>query len=149
MKKKIIVGIIVVVVIFAGLLLIARTFYPTNIAATAPHHGEEMLRTRHYKIDLKTFVAETEKIIPTLSTYGRSWRFDGTDAGQDLAFIRAEVPVVVFTDDLEIRAETDSANGGIVVNIHSNSRVGKSDFGENRRHVLQVLEALDAKFAKN
>jgi uncharacterized protein (DUF1499 family) len=149
MKKKIIVGIIIVVVFFAGLLLVARTFYPTNIADTAPNHAEEKLRTRHYKTDLKTFIAETEKIIPTLSTYGRSWRFDATDAGQDLAFIRAEVPVIVFTDDLEIRAENNAANGEIIVNIHSNSRVGKSDFGENRRHLLQILEALDTKFAKN
>jgi uncharacterized protein (DUF1499 family) len=146
MKKKIIFGIIVVVVIFAGLLLIARTFYPTNIAETAPAHAEEILRTRHYQIDLKTFIAETEKIIPALSTYGRSWRLDATDAGQDSAFIRAEVPVVFFTDDLEIRAEKDASAGGIVVNIRSNSRVGKSDFGENRRHVLQILAALDARF---
>jgi hypothetical protein len=146
MKKKIIVGIIVIVVLFAGLLLVARSFYPTNIAETAPDHADAGLRTRRYQTDLKTFVAETEKIIPTISTYGRSWRFDGTDAGQDLAFIRAEVPVVVFTDDLQIRAERDAADGGIIVNVHSNSRIGKSDFGENRRHVLQILEALDARF---
>jgi len=144
MKKKIIVGVIVIVVFFAGLLLVARTFYPTNIAETAPNHAEESLRTRHYRTDLKTFVGETEKIIPTISTYGRSWRFDGTDARQDLAFIRAEVPVVVFTDDLQIKAEKDAT--GTIVNVHSNSRVGKSDFGENRRHVLQILEALDKKF---
>jgi uncharacterized protein (DUF1499 family) len=146
MKKKIIIGIIVVIVVFAGLLIVARTLYPTNIADTAPNHAEAALRTRHYKTDLKTFVAETEKIIPTLSTYGRNWRLDATEAGQDLAFIRAQVPVVVFTDNLEIRAESDAAGGGIIVNVHSNSRVGKSDFGENRRHVLQILEALDARF---
>ena len=146
MKKKIIAGMIVVIVLLAGLLLVARTFYPTNIADTAPDHAEEKLRTRRYKTDLKTFVAETEKIIPTLSTYGRSWRFAATDAGADLAFIKAEVPVVVFIDDLQIRAEKDASAGGIVVNVHSNSRVGKSDFGENRRHLLQILEALDARF---
>ena len=145
--KKIIIGVIVViVVIFAGLLLIARTFYPTNIAATAPDQTEENLRTRHFKTDLKTFTAETQKIIPTLSTWGKNWKYIATDEAENSAIIKAEVPVVVFTDDLQIKAEKVAASGEIIVNVRSNSRVGKSDFGENRRHVLQILEAMDAKF---
>ena len=144
--KKIIIGVIVVVVIFAGLLLIARTFYPTNIAATAPDHAEENLRTRRFKTDLKTFTAETQKIILTLSTWGKNWKYIAADESENSAIIKAEVPVVVFTDDLQIKAEKDAASGEIIINVRSNSRVGKSDFGENRRHVLQILEALDAKF---
>jgi uncharacterized protein (DUF1499 family) len=148
MKKKIIIAIIVVVGLLAGLLLTARTLYPTNIADTAPNHAEEKLRTRRYQADLKTFAAETEKIVPTISSWGSNWKYVGTETGETSVIIKAEVPVVVFTDDLQIKAERDSAGGGIIVDVHSNSRVGKSDFGENRRHVLRILEALDAKFAK-
>lgn len=148
MKKKIIIAIIAGVVSAAGLLLAARIFYPTNIAATAPDHAEEKLRTRRYKTDLKTFTAETENIIPAISSWGKNWKPAGSEAGENSAIVKAEVPVVVFTDDLRIAAETDAAGNGIIVNVHSNSRVGKSDFGENRRHLLQILEALDAKFAK-
>ena len=147
MKKKIIIGIIGVVAGFMGLLIIARTFYPTNIAGTAPEHAEAALRTRRYKTDLKTFRAEAEKIIPTLSTWGRNWRYIGAEENETAVTIKAEVPVVVFTDDLQIKAE--KAPDGIAVNVHSNSRLGKSDFGENRRHVLQILETLDAKFKNN
>jgi len=147
MKKKIIVGIGIGVASLVGLLVAARTFYPTNIAGTAPEHVEAVLRTRSYKTDLKTFRAETEKIIPTLSTWGRNWRLISAEENETSALIKTEVPVVVFTDDLQIKAE--KSIDGIVVNVHSNSRVGKSDLGENRRHLLQILEALDAKFGKN
>ena len=37
---------------------------PTNVAETS--ESSETLQTRHYKTDLQNFVAETEKIIPTL-----------------------------------------------------------------------------------
>lgn len=147
MKKKLIIGGIVAGVLSAGLLTVTRTLYPTNIAETAPNHEEEKLRTRRYKTDLKTFATETQRIIPTLSTWGKNWKYVGTDETENSATIKAEVPIVVFTDDLQVKAEKDAADGMIIVNVHSNSRVGKSDFGENRRHVLQILEALDAKFS--
>jgi len=117
---------------------------PTNIAETSEE--SDALETRHYKTDLQNFVAETEKIIPTLSTYGQSWRIVESKTENTSATIKAEVPVIVFTDDLEIRANLDEEKGEIAVSIHSASRVGNSDFGENRRHILQVLEALDEKF---
>lgn len=131
------------------MLTVTRTLYPANVAETAPNHEEETLRSRRYKTDLKTFAAETQKIIPTLSAWGKNWKHAATDETENSALIKAEVPVVVFTDDLVVKAEKDAADGTIIVNIRSNSRVGKSDFGENRRHVLQILEALDKKFSRS
>ena len=147
MKKIIVFGTIAAVFIFAVLLLIGRTYFPTNIADTAPGHAEAALRTRRYRTDLKTFRTESEKIIPTLSSWGSNWRLAGSEETETAVLIKTEVPVVMFTDDLQIKAE--KAPDGVIVNVHSNSRVGKSDFGENRRHVLQILEKLDAKFGKN
>ena len=117
---------------------------PTNVAETS--ESSETLQTRHYKTDLQNFVAETEKIIPTLSTYGKSWRVVESTTENNSATIKAEVPVVFFTDDLEIKAIKKTEKNEIIVNVHSASRVGKSDLGENRRHILQILEALDKKF---
>ena len=117
---------------------------PTNVAETS--ETSEALKTRHYKTDLQNFVAETEKIIPTLSTYGQNWRVIESKTENNSATIKAEVPVVIFTDDLEIKANIDKEKGEITVDVHSASRVGNSDFGENRRHILQILEALDKKF---
>lgn len=145
MKKKIIFGAIGLVAAAVGLLTVTRTLYPTNVAETAPDQAEEKLRTRTYKTDLQTFAAEAARIVPTLSTYGGSWKYTATEQDENSVVIKAEVPVVVFTDDLQIKAE--KAADGIRVNVRSSSRVGKSDLGENRRHVLKILEALDARFA--
>src|SRR5688572_13536376 len=98
MKKKIVIGVVVIVVLLIGLLAVARTFYPTNIAATAPDHAEEKLRTRRYKTDLKTFAAETGRIVPTLSSWGKNWKYVATEETETGALVKAEVPVVFFTD---------------------------------------------------
>jgi uncharacterized protein (DUF1499 family) len=149
MKRKILVGVIAGVVLSVVLLSVTRTFYPTNIAETTETHSEEKLRTRRYATDLQTFAAETEKIAQTLSTWGANWKYIAAEKNENSVLLRAEVPVVVFTDDLQIKAEADGRGDGIVVNVRSNSRVGKSDFGENRRHVLKILAALDARFMRN
>lgn len=117
---------------------------PTNVAETS--ETSETLQTRHYKTDLQNFVAETEKIIPTLSTYGKSWRVVESKTENDSATIKAEVPVLFFTDDLVINANFNEEKNETTINIRSASRVGKSDLGENRRHILQILAALDEKF---
>ena len=145
LKKKIVIGSIVLGVLSAGLLTVTRTLYPTNVVDTSLNPQEEKLQPRRYRTDLETFAAEAQRIIPALSTWGRNWRYVSTDRKENSVLVKAEVPVVVFTDDLQIKAEKD-ADETIVVNVRSASRVGKSDLGENRRHVLQVLEALDARF---
>ncbi|CAN5357711.1 hypothetical protein BH10ACI1_BH10ACI1_01650 [soil metagenome] len=120
---------------------------PGNMAETSADAQDESLKTRRYKTDLKSFVAETEKIIPTMTKYGKNWTIAASNSDETSASIKAEVPVVVFTDDLEVKAENDKEKNEVIVNIRSASRVGKSDLGENRRHVLQILAALDQKFA--
>ena len=118
-----------------------------NVAETSEESRD--LKTRRYKTDLQNFIAETQKIIPALSTYGRSWRVTQSETENDSANIKAEVPVIFFTDDLEIKASFDAVKKETVVDIRSASRVGKSDFGENRRHISQILNALDEKFDRH
>jgi uncharacterized protein (DUF1499 family) len=60
--------------------------------------------------------------------------------------IRCEVPVLFFTDDLTITIREQ--NEQTHVDVESRSRVGRGDFGENRRHIIQVLHALDARMNK-
>jgi uncharacterized protein (DUF1499 family) len=121
---------------------------PGNTAQTSPDNQDTALRTRRYKTDLPTFVGETKTLIPTVSTYGQDWKVVSSEAAGNSAVLKIEVPVVIFTDDLEIKADFDAEKGEVIVNVHSTSRVGKSDLGENRRHVLQILEVLDEWFLK-
>ncbi len=119
---------------------------PGNAAETSADATDANLKTRHYKADLETFVGETEGLIPTMATYGKNWKVISAHIYGNTATIKTEVPVVFFTDDLEIKITQETAANEITVNIHSKSRVGKGDLGENKRHIRQLFKVLDEKF---
>ena len=55
-----------------------------------------------------------------------------------------EVPVAGigwFIDDMRVTLSEE--NGTTIVNAQSQSRVGRGDLGENRRHVVQLFTVLD------
>ena len=148
---------IILLAVLALIGLYAKFRSPGNVAETSPAPVDAGLQTRRYEIkgDLTTARKEIEQIVRTLTTYGKTWRVatqsDNPNAtfneaeSPTLSIIRAEVPVVVFTDDLQIRLRQYAPNR-IAVDVKSASRVGKSDFGENRRHIKQLLTALDNHF---
>ena len=58
--------------------------------------------------------------------------------------LEAEVPVARmnwFVDDLKVTLS--EANGATTVNVQSQSRVGRGDLGENRRHIVQLFTVLE------
>ncbi len=123
---------------------------PGNVAQTRPDHPEPALRTRRYprRGDTAAFRQSVEAVLAARTTYGRSWRLAGTTPTPDGGFtVRAQVPVLFYTDDLEVRFQPDPTNTHWLVNVTSRSRVGKSDLGENRRHVVQLLEALEGRMS--
>jgi hypothetical protein len=127
---------------------------PSNIAQTRPDHPDPGLRTRRYPghTDLLAIRRTVEETISSLATYGQSWRLAGTTPATDPAggfTVRAEVPVLLYTDDLEVRVQADENGTYWLVHVHSQSRVGKSDLGENCRHVKQLLKALDEKLSES
>ena len=123
---------------------------PGNVAETSADAQDTSFRTRHYQIDFDGFIDETKKIIPTLTTYGKNWKLSGNEINNqhNSAVIRVNIPVVFFVDDMEISAVKDANKDEIQVDVRSSSRVGKSDLGENKRHVRQLLDALDGKFGR-
>ncbi len=136
----------------AGLAGLAIT-NPGNVAETSDDAKDESLKTRYYQVVFEKFVEETKKLIPTMTTYGQNWKLagGGGEVGNDESqhgseTLIVEVPVAFFIDDLEINAVKEADAGKIKVNLYSKSRTGKSDLGENKRHVLQLLKALDEKF---
>jgi uncharacterized protein (DUF1499 family) len=146
MKKMLIYIVIVIFILLAGIFILGR-FYPDNIAETAPDGGKKNLKTRIYQTDLETAIKTVKEIVPTLSTYGGNWKITGESENIEKGkIIKAEVPVVVFTDDLEVYVQ--ETEKGVSIDAKSNSRVGRSDFGENARHIRQLLTALDEKFNK-
>lgn len=143
MKKVLIAVLILVVLGIGSILFIGRTYYPDNIASTTPDGGPKGLKTREYTAEVERVRTESSKIIGSLSTWGGSWKLVDEAVGDSETRLKAEVPVVGFTDDFEVTIKK-SGEGKSVVNVKSSSRVGKSDFGENARHVRQFLSALDS-----
>lgn len=148
MKKAIIISSAVVLLLAGLIIFIGRTFYPDNIARTTADGGEKGLKTRIYQTGPDRAAEAVRETIPQLSTYGQSWRLlTETKDGEDRV-IKAEVPVLVFTDDLEVRIKNGPDAEVIRLDVVSRSRVGKSDFGENARHVRKLLESLDQKLSR-
>lgn len=124
-----------------AVLAVLGALNPTNFAATQADHPDARLRPRRYRCSVDEVREAVEAIIPNLATFGRRWRVVATQPGE----VRAEVPVLVFTDDLTVtlRAAPDS----VLVEARSSARLGRSDLGENRRHLVQLLTALDTKLS--
>lgn len=141
--------ILIIAAVFAIPLLIifilARIVFPGNISETKIDNEDGDLKTRTYNADLQTVFETVKQLVPTLSTYGGNWKLGEAKIESGTATVKAEVPVIVFTDDLKISLK--QTDGKTLVDVYSNSRVGQSDFGENRRHTLKLLKVLDEKFA--
>ncbi len=121
---------------------------PVNASQTSPD-AEAPLRTRFYPAPWSRVVEAAQSALSAQKTYGRAWKvgqssITGAEPGAKLReTLRAQVPVVVFTDDLEVTL-SEQEDGQIRVDCESKSRIGKGDFGENKRHVTQFLRSLDA-----
>lgn len=148
MKKVLIILAIVIVIPVIAIIIISRTFYPDNVAETSPDGGSKKIETRYYGTDIAAAAKSAEEIIPTLSSWGGTWKLVENKIEGNSAIIKAEVPVVCFTDDFVVTIMAQDKSDSVKVDVRSSSRVGKSDFGENRRHVVKFLEAMDQKFIK-
>ena len=139
---------------FVALLVAAKmlnTSPLTNSASTDSNAAPE-LKTRVYAPDVARVYAAAQSVITEQKTWFKSWRVvNGTQthaesqahAGPQQCQLDVEVPVLFFTDDVKISISAGA--GGTQVDVESRSRVGQGDFGENRRHIVQFLKALDEK----
>src|SRR5689334_1269564 len=68
------------------------------------------------------------------------WRVESADAAAGTVTATRRTRLFRFTDDVTIRLEPVAA--GTRVHARSQSRVGKGDFGQNRRNVMELFAAL-------
>jgi uncharacterized protein (DUF1499 family) len=146
MKKPLKIKLFLGAALLVTLGALSRVAAPGNVAQTATNHADPKLRTRRYQVSQQDIAPKIEQLVPTLRTYGRAWKVKSSRTQNNITTVVCEVPVLFFTDDLivTIRGEKDAS----VIDAHSSSRVGKSDMGENRRHVLQLLNQTDKKFSR-
>ena len=68
------------------------------------------------------------------------WNVETTDAAAGTVTATRRTRLFRFTDDITIRLEPTPT--GTRVHARSKSRVGKSDFGQNRRNVIELFTAI-------
>jgi uncharacterized protein (DUF1499 family) len=81
-------------------------------------------------------MAQIESAIRTLPR----WRVESSDAAAGTITATRRTRIFRFTDDVTIRLEPIVSSTRI--HVRSKSRVGKSDFGQNRRSVRELFAAL-------
>ncbi len=69
------------------------------------------------------------------------WRVEGIDPGDPGILATHRTLVWRFVDEVMIRFEPTD-DGGTTIYAHSWSRIGKSDFGQNRRNLRELTRAL-------
>ncbi len=81
--------------------------------------------------------------LPRVETAVKSlprWRVESADASAGTVAATRRTRIFRFTDDVTIRLEAIPT--GTRLHVRSKSRVGKSDFGQNRRNVIELFTAL-------
>ncbi|MGH7514894.1 MAG: DUF1499 domain-containing protein [Gemmatimonadales bacterium] len=106
----------------------------SNFAATSPAATDPRLRPR--LIPLAPGPA-ADRVIRAVTAI-RGWRVVGLAGGVIQA--TRTTRLFRFVDDISILLEP--ASGGTAVSARSGSRVGRGDFGQNRRNLAELWQAL-------
>jgi uncharacterized protein (DUF1499 family) len=107
-----------------------------NWADTA-EGGDPVIVPRRLTPPASEAVTRVSEVITSLPR----WQVEATDP--DAGTLRAthQTRLFRFVDDVALRVESDGS-GGSILHARSQSRVGKGDFGQNRRNLLELFAAL-------
>lgn len=110
----------------------------TNIATTSDAADWPELKPRRYDRSAAEVMQAAVRTFDHLS-----WQL----VSQEPLALAAEVPIrnTAFIDDFRVTLTEEGTQ--TVVNVDSRSRVGKGDFGANRRHVVQFFIVLEQQIA--
>ncbi len=89
---------------------------------------------RSYETSAKDLASAVERAIQSL----KRWRIEASSDGEIQA-VRS-TRIFKFEDDVNIKISGSESSHAV---FESASRVGKSDFGQNRRNLTELLTAVD------
>ncbi len=125
-----------------GLAARLSTYLNTNVAETSLDSPFPELKLRRYDAPPALIFDTTRKGIERL-------RWETTAADADKKEITAVVTTKMwgFKDDVTIQVQPAQPSGSWLM-IRSTSRVGKGDLGANTRHIMDLVEMVDATVPK-
>src|SRR5262245_22694727 len=118
-----------------------QAYLDTPVAETAEGNPFPELRPRHYpQLSPDELYALVERAIGSMP--------DWTVAARDGKSRRIEAVVATrilrFEDDMTIHVVAEPKSSGAVLFMRSQSRIGHGDLGANTRHILHLVERVDA-----
>lgn len=125
-----------------GLLLIAMVSWPpiTDVTTgSTPEYPDIQPQVLRYSPEL--VLARAVEAVESMSR----WRLAAVEAERGQLQAVAEMPVLGWEQEVTIRVETYGA--GSLVNVRSQSRGGRGDFGQNARNIRAFQQALEAKLS--
>ncbi len=121
-----------------GLLTRLSTYLNTNVAETRENSPFAELRPRRYEAPPELLFDVARRAAQNLK-----WEITVLDAAKKEIQAVVTTKVWGFKDDVMIQIQPVQPSGNWLW-IRSASRVGKGDLGANTRHVLDLIQAVDA-----
>ncbi len=106
----------------------------TNHAQTSPSHSDPTLRTRDIP---RAYDAVFDAALDVARTLPR-WKIVGEARAEGLIQAERHTRLFKFVDDVRIQI-TQTDDWKVTLNLSSQSRVGKGDFGQNARNIREFL----------
>lgn len=140
-------GIVVALVVVLGVGGIAavvlqvddwRRDLTTNVAETSRDASDPLMRP----IRTDRLVGSTARAVRRAAGGLRGWRFVGdsdVEDGIELRFVRV-TKWFRFTDDIRVAVEDRGVDR--LIHVHSASRIGGADLGQNPRNIRELTRAL-------
>ncbi len=136
-------GITIALILLAMLIFLAMQIddwsrdLSTNRAATSIDSPDPTLRS----LELKASADEIKAAITGFVERAPAWEVNPnpSDDNAALALVRT-TRVFRFADDVQVFLQSTAT--GTRVDVHSQSRVGKGDLGQNPRNIRELLNAL-------
>lgn len=121
-----------------GLLTRLSTYLNTNVAETKEDSPFPELRSRRYAAPPELLFDVARRAAQSLH-----WEVTSLDATKKEILAVVTTKVWGFKDDVAIQIQPAQPSGNWLW-IRSASRVGKGDLGANTRHVMDLVQAVDA-----
>jgi len=121
-----------------GLARRLAIYLTSNSARTHADHELPELRTRVYPLP-----PERALELVTRAANGAGWRIADLDDDRNRLHAVVITPWFRFQDDVRITLEK-AGNNATAVQVTSQSRIGRADFGANIAHVMELHRGLDA-----
>jgi len=108
----------------------------TNVAETSATASDERMRPLATTASFEEIEQATRQIADDSS----AWEFEAVEPAEKAIRLVHVSGLLRFRDDVKLRVE--SSPDALLIHIHSQSRIGKGDLGQNPRNVRDIRERL-------